>query len=217
MKFDPDEWHRAVEAHERWWGLANQWLYRLCEEHPDHGDPGAVYAKLLLIGRSYAAGLERQIESNKKTQADSLHKAARHLTRNAAKVDALIAQLREVGEPIDTGGLKTILDVHGRFVRLLTQITTKSPRSFASKYLHFHHPVVPIYDTIVASFLPKLVRKSKRLAVVPFNHKIHDDDYYWFSMRIWALYQRTHNVLGDGATVTMRTLDHYLLGAAEGI
>ena len=41
------------------WNIGNGVLYDLCSRHPDHTNIGAVSAKCWLIGRSYAASVER--------------------------------------------------------------------------------------------------------------------------------------------------------------
>jgi hypothetical protein len=52
------------------------------------------------------------------------------------------------------------IKAHAHLVRLLAGITHKgqSPRSFASKYLHFHRPVIPIYDSVASGALSGIVR-----------------------------------------------------------
>src|SRR5665213_1000982 len=42
------------------WDLGNNVLYKLCAEHPGHGDADVIIAKTWLIGRAYAAALERR-------------------------------------------------------------------------------------------------------------------------------------------------------------
>jgi len=42
------------------WGLSNQILYDMCNRHPGHRDQSEILAKVLLIGRVYAAAIERR-------------------------------------------------------------------------------------------------------------------------------------------------------------
>lgn len=42
------------------WDLGNQVLYDVCRQNPDHTDEQAIIAKILLIGRTYAAAIERR-------------------------------------------------------------------------------------------------------------------------------------------------------------
>lgn len=49
------------------WDMGNQVLYDLCRRHPGHSEPGEILAKIWLIGRSYAAAIERgRSNANKK-------------------------------------------------------------------------------------------------------------------------------------------------------
>ena len=41
------------------WNLGNEMLYQLCRDYPDHKAPEVITAKVWLIGRSYAAAIER--------------------------------------------------------------------------------------------------------------------------------------------------------------
>ena len=42
------------------WDLGNEVLYSLCQQHPKHDMGNAIIAKVWLIGRSYAAAIERR-------------------------------------------------------------------------------------------------------------------------------------------------------------
>jgi len=52
------EMRRFSEQHGN---LLDQTLYDLCKRHPNHTDIGEIAAKLWLIGRGFATGVERQI------------------------------------------------------------------------------------------------------------------------------------------------------------
>jgi len=66
--------------------------------------------------------------------------------------------------------------VHGRLTEPLTGVTTdgKTPRSFVSKYLHFHNPVVPIYDSCALAGSVRLVRWD--VSDLPFDCPPCGDD-----------------------------------------
>ena len=49
------------------WDLGNEVLYSLCHDYPKHDRGDAIIAKIWLIGRSYAAAIERR------KNADPLH------------------------------------------------------------------------------------------------------------------------------------------------
>jgi hypothetical protein len=109
----------------------------------------------------------------------------------------------------------TIVSVHGRFVELLTHITRRnqSPRSFVSKYLHFHHPVVPIFDSVTSGILPSLVPWANALEVFKMPDDA-DKEYGWHVMRLYALYRCFANA---HVPLTVKYLDYYLLWLAENL
>lgn len=57
-------------------------------------------------------------------------------------------------------------------------------RSFVSKYLHFHHPAVPLFDSVAAKRL-KFVRHSRRVASACTG----DSEYAGFVDRFFWLYK----------------------------
>jgi hypothetical protein len=210
-QFSLDAYRRAVADYDATWRVTDETLYRLCRQHPGHVE--AVYAKLWIIGRTYATGIERKI-ATKQTQGSSLSQLAAHLLRHSAEADDLVAMLNAVAEPLQPDAVQTILHVHGRFTELVKRMTRRnqSPRSFVSKYLHFHCPAVPIYDSIVAGVLPKFVRWHSDLMLCR-REPWHDATYCWYLMRFWNLYDnvRKSGVNGD---LRVKHLDHFLLADA---
>lgn len=196
----------ATAAFDQDWGAVDDVLYQLCREHPDHADRRIVTAKLALIGRAYSAGLERRVSPPKGQQAITV--IAEFVHAHHAEADAIIKDLAVVQEPLTAQAMRGIVGFHGRFTKLLREVTTdgKAPRSFAAKYLHFHRPVVPIYDSYAAVGAGKLVRwDSKNL---PFARPDDGDpDYYDFCVRFWRLYEACRQA---GLDVTVKTLDHCL-------
>src|SRR4051812_32920169 len=90
----------AVDAHARDWGVTDGVLYDLCRNHPGHESLSAVNAKSLLIGRSFATGIERHIKSTG-SQGSSIGQLAVHLQRNSSLIDGIIARLSGLNEPLD--------------------------------------------------------------------------------------------------------------------
>ena len=82
----------------------------------------------------------------------------------------------------------------------------RTPRSFAAKYLHFHCPVVPIYDSYAAAGLGKLVHWDAR--DVPFGQPTGGDPEYWaFCLRFLRFYNDCRDA---GRTLSVKGLDAYL-------
>ena len=51
----------------------NSVLYAMCEESPSHRGRGAIRAKVVIIGRTYASGLERHCKGGLGPVVDVLH------------------------------------------------------------------------------------------------------------------------------------------------
>ena len=200
---------QSSRAFDRDWGAVDEVLYRLCREHPLHADPRWATAKVALIGRAYSAGLERRVTPPKGQQSISV--IARYFEEHAAQIDEVLAGLASVREPLSAESIARIVQIHGRFMTLLVGVTTdgKSPRSFAAKYLHFHNPAVPVYDSYAAIGITKLVRWSS--LDIPFACPEGGDDgyggYYDFCVRFLRLYEACRRA---GREVTVKTLDGYL-------
>ena len=99
MRFSVDQIQRAQSDADDIWTFANSILYRMCEENPEHKDVGIVAGKLLIIGRTYAAAVERgKIQpGTERVSADDKYKsiAAEMIKSN---LDVAIQRVREHGE-----------------------------------------------------------------------------------------------------------------------
>ncbi|GEM_PF-549495 len=196
----------AAAAFERDWGGVDEALCRLCREHPAHDDRRAVTAKLALIDRAYSAGLERRVSPPPGEQAITV--IADFCLAHASAIDDLVGRIASLREPLTTETMAEIVEVHGCFTRLLQGVATdgKAPRSFAAKYLHFHHPVVPIYDSYAADRLIKRVRWDS--GQILFERPDEGDPDYWdFCVRFLRLYEACLRV---GLDVTVKSLDTWL-------
>jgi hypothetical protein len=196
----------AVDAFGKSWGAVDKLLYGLCREHPGHSELPSVSAKLVLIDRVYAAGLERQVVPDSGQQA--ITKIAAFAVAHAHEIDTLLAALAPLAEPLDAAALATVVSVHGRLTTLLRKIPTRgsAPRSFSAKYLHFHSPVVPIYDSYAAAGLTRRVRWDAH--DVPFERPADGDPEYWaFCVRFLRLYGACRKA---GLEVSAKRLDALL-------
>jgi hypothetical protein len=165
-----------------------------------------VTAKIALIDRVYSAGLERQVIPDIGGQA--ITKIADFLIDQAGDVDHIIAHLAPLREPLDDEVMTTIVRAHGRFLDLLRHIPTRgtSPRSFAAKYLHFHKPIVPIYDSYAAARLIRLMPwQAGKAAPAPPTDA--DAEYWDFCARFLRLYEAC---IAGGISVSVKGLDTYL-------
>jgi hypothetical protein len=184
-------------------------LYALCRRYPEHSDRRSLTAKIALIGRAYSAGLERRVTPPDGLQAITV--IADYCEKNARKLDEIVARLQPVKDPLSLQSIAEIVAVHGDLAGLLSGVTKgrKTPRSFASKYLHFHNPAVPIYDSYALAGIIKLVRWDS--SSIPFEcppgGDAAPDGYYHFCVRFWRLYDACRQA---GLHVTVKALDMYL-------
>jgi hypothetical protein len=204
--FSAENYDRSRHDYAAQWQVLDAYLYRLCRERPDHTSPLSVNAKIYIIGRTYQTGIERKIRT-KGTQASAISQVIELFLRSHEILDPLFLRLSGISEPLTTFNVSTILEIHGCIVELLSQVAIErqSPRSFVSKYMHFHNPVVPIYDSVAADVLPHLARVTPEVRVdVPTGA---DSDY----ARYVGSFLKVYQVVARDLAVTVRSLDYYML------
>ena len=208
--FSAGDYNSAKQDYEQTWKTIDEIFYRLCRDYPTHSNRLAVTAKVVIIGRTYATGIERHV-STAGTQGSSISQVVSLFLSHGKKIDRWLASLRQVAAPIASSDIRKILTVHALILKLLSGLTiqSQSARTFVSKYLHFHNPAVPIYDNIADGFLPKLVR----LRTNQINAPAHaDKTYAAYVSRFAKLYQ---SAAVQGVSVTVRLLDYYLIWKKE--
>jgi len=211
---DATTWTEAWRDYNAEWKRFNDVLYGLALESPAHDDLATVVAKVGLISRSYSAGVARHAADG---GGDVV--VARHLHRNRRHIDALVGEVRSIAIAEDVPTIDSMVDVvwlHGEFCRLLRGSTRdgNSLPSFASKYLHFHAPGVPIYDSRAAwrirqgDMYPFRGRRMRR-----FEPPVGGDyRYYKFCNQVLAL---AAEAVALDLPVTTRRLDQFLLYLAD--
>jgi len=204
MTFNLKAYREACRLYGESWAAPDEVLYGLCKRYSDHSTRNAIYAKLSIIGRTYATGIERQIEVEKESALDQL---AEFFFENRSAIDSTLGRLANVHEPLALDTLETIVQAHGQLANLLKEKLRDrhTPRSFASKYMHFHCAAVPIYDDITAKQLQHEYCRKKDCAVFTLP-KEADEKYYWHTLRFWQMYKEAKQA-EDG--VTVKLLDHY--------
>jgi hypothetical protein len=175
---------RAIDFHV--WELTNDVLYRLCRRYPKHMNREEVLAKILLIGRSHAAAIERRrYTAGMENERFYSSTVARGLLRK--DVDQWLEPLHDLKTPTDSNA-KEILRVHGKFTRRFEEMTGMKKRSLASKYLHFHYPhLFFLYDSRAASEIRALTAAWRDKEVLGRGI---DKEYGRFFMRCLGLQKR---------------------------
>ena len=201
------EW-KPTRAHVRFLrdrpnGHLNSVLYNMCDDAPGHGDVERVRAKVIIIGRSYATGLMRHASGGEAQVPHVVVSQRRWLDRE-------IGVLRGWSDCMPRHErIQTIARVHGRLLRALQSTTRNgnSVRSFVAKYLHFHAPVVPIFDQYAFYELGAWYRRV-RVGDTPRDV----DSMYWRHLvrHAWIV----DNWLKVGFAVpTSRAIDDYALAS----
>jgi hypothetical protein len=98
-------------------------------------------------------------------------------------------------------------------VKLLATLTYNKqlPRSFVSKYLHFHRAIVPIYDRVAADTLNALLPWKKAYDCTPLD-EAEDKDFRQYVMQLRQLNRAAERA---GFAPKMMELDWYLLCEAD--
>jgi hypothetical protein len=120
------------------WDFSNRLLYDLCADHPAHSDTGEVLAKILLIGRVYAAAIERR-KTKTDVQNDDYYISTVAPAIQGSHIDDWLEEAR-IAVPGTPAGFATLVAIHGNVTTLFSKISEMEKRSLASKYLHFHVP-----------------------------------------------------------------------------
>lgn len=190
------------------WQFSHDILYNLCRDNPAHTDSGVVIGKTWLIGRSYAAALER---NNKPLDYDGdFYQAvvAPLFAEIGTELDEKLNKLRTYAA-IEESNVEEILAVHHWLVEKFETCTHMQKRSFVSKYLHFHLPqLFYIYDS-------RADRASSRLVVPQNSRQFVDSDpeYGRFVQKVLALSNYLNKTFG--VALSPREMDDFLLSICE--
>ena len=145
------------------WDFGNHILYRLCNENFEHKQIDKIIAKVWLIGRSYAAAIERR--KNKTDINDNFYINAVAPAFKNSKLDNILNALKKE-KRITIDNIADILEAHNYLLQIIEQITNMKKRSFCSKYLHFHLPdLFFIYDSRAVSALRLFISR------IPANYQ----------------------------------------------
>lgn len=204
MELTSEAYAAAEAAYGDGWERIDEWLYALCAAS-GHASRVDVHAKVTIVGRTYSAGLERQVVLQD-GQGDRLVVAADHLGAHGEEIDARLALLGPATGELTPARLADIVDAHGWFTSLVTEICRTAPRSFASKYLHFHCADVPVYDSYATAALCADFPLSP--GVRPFGRPAGaDEEYYSYCCRLWGLYRHAQR---EVARPRLKVLDFML-------
>lgn len=183
--------------------LANNILYNMVERYPYHIDENEIVSKMWIIGRTYAAAIERR--PNKSDTPGDFYYGYVAPKLMASQIDEKIAALRRY-RTITEDNLPKILSVHKYLMDIFKELTQKEKRSLASKYLHFHLPdLFFIYDSRVASVITKFSGKKQRSLQLPDDS---DKTYAEFCYKALTIY---NGLTANYTEKKTRVVDNILL------
>ena len=189
------------------WVLANSILYDLCDKYHFHNNPDEIVTKIWLIGRSYAAAIERNKKAKNNSGEYYYSTVSPVIIQHGKEIDSMIEKLNSI-ERITLDNIQTLLSAQGFLTRVFFSITDQEKRSLASKYLHFHSPQsVFIYDSVAHKTLGKLVKGN--LQSSDFDGDSVDIEYAKYCIR--ALKLRDYIQAKYNLDLSMRQIDSLLL------
>jgi hypothetical protein len=186
------------------WMLGSEVIYGLCSNFPKHTKENEVRAKIWLIGRSHAVAIERRKKNLDKKGDWFYDYAIREFIKFSKKerFDEKLSKLKN--KKFDEAKLKEILILHNELVKFFKELTGLEKRSLASKYLHFHMPIFPIYDSRANRSIKKIVKGN----IEEFK-LIGDKEYSKFCYKILFLYEEIKKQTGKFPT--LREIDTFLV------
>ena len=189
-------------------------LYEMCEKNPKHDSKDIIIGKIWLIGRSYAAAIERRKSADAAESSEDFYDTivANKIYEIHNDLDARIAELNKY-DCINEVNLRLILETHGFLTRAYKDITNMNKRSLTSKYLHFHAPkMFYIYDSQANEAARKLINKNELLLskyYEPSSVELIDYEYADFATRLFGLQEYIFNEYQ--LKLTPRQIDTFLL------
>jgi hypothetical protein len=187
------------------WDLGNQVLYTLCQTHPKHDMDEAIIAKIWLIGRSYAAAIERR--KNAAETSDDFYETTVVKEIKKSELDIWLDALpKKIVDP--WSDLGSVITVHKRLMDIFFTLTGLEKRALASKYLHFHRPdLFFIYDSRAREAIIKITPRLSEIKEIPAADS--DSEYHVFCRRIQYLKDSISNIYGKN--LSPRQIDKILL------
>lgn len=189
------------------WDFANSVLYKLCSDNPEHISNEVILAKIWLIGRSYAAAIERR-KNNEDDINDDFYIKQVVPKLKKSKLDL------EIKKCIALKNDESVLELHKYLTDLFFELTELNKRSLASKYLHFHMPdLFYIYDSRVVSAIGKLNKELKLGNLTAEILENNDESYSIFYLKCKRIVEKIKSEYNT--ELSCRQLDNLLIQIAN--
>jgi hypothetical protein len=208
---------RTCDAyHERWEPLDVE-IRHVCEDRcKGHGSLAVTLPKVLIVDGAYNGGLSRCLNAKGDPHFSAPVAVARWMcTPDGARItDEAIAGVSLAKTPDMMAFLRSCLLGHGSLVHELRSLgdSGKLPRSFVSKYLHFHNRDYIIYDRDTDAVLSKLLAgvgglRKADCVFGPTDPGTSDDTYCDYLRRFRYLAAAGRSIRPN---VTIKELDNFL-------
>jgi hypothetical protein len=192
-----DRYWARTQTDARAWQPGREALRQLCAA--PHSDVNATVSKLWLIGRSHSASLDR---THVGWKPGRYQKTAEKL--RAIGLDRLLRAVRGCGEAYDDRHVDLIQTAVEAVTAVLYKTTKQRKLSLASKYLHYHAPSVPMYDSKSCLWYTSVTGRGHRADVAT-----RPDAYGRHFARFLTI--RTRLIAHGVKSVTARTLDDFVM------
>jgi hypothetical protein len=180
---------------------------RRAKRYPDHRKRREIIAKLVIIGRVYAAAIERGSPEG----ADNLYIEKIGPAMQRSRLDILLSRLPD-GRSTWSGRLTAAVEVHSALMKIWEKAGAKGKRSLASKYLHFHRPdVFPLFDRRADIGIRRVTPDARHAPALAA--KGADEKYKNFCRRYLWLFDFVRDKLDS--VLSLRQADRLLLNIAK--
>jgi len=189
------------------WDFGNEILYKMCKTDFLHKRTDKIIGKVILIGRVYAAAIERRKNKTEQNENFYLEKVVPKFKNS--KLDNHLEKLKK-HKILTEENIPEILMIHFYLTDLIKDITEQNKRSFASKYLHFHLPhLFFIYDTRAVKAIGLLKTKFQYKYKEQINSIGIDKEYASFFYKCFVQKNRLENKYDQ--KLSIRHFDNILM------
>ena len=201
-----EQYREYLKCNDTRWEFGNRVLYDMCQQNPYHNQSDIIVGKIWIIGRSYAAAIERRKNAKESNDDFYYEVVAPKMLEIGSELDLRLTKLRTAENSVNDNA-KAILETHKLLMDTFYGLTGLEKRSLASKYLHFHCPeMFFIYDSRARLGMNKYVKYPDRKIL---NGIECDREYGDFFCRMIEFQNYIHNKLG--IYQSPRQLDSFLL------
>src|SRR5262249_5253784 len=122
-EFSSERFRKVVKDFEDESELIYSTIRRLCADRPGHKEIKEADAKVWLIGRAYAAQIERKVKTDL-TPGSALSKVVRHMHAHGREIDLMLNEIPSDEAKLTADVVPAIMRVHGQFTVLLKPLTS---------------------------------------------------------------------------------------------